>query len=379
MPFLTNDFLKIDHKSGVVVKLHCMIQNIFENQLYLSYFHDKKIDKNVVNKYHEYDFKLTQSKFILNTENEIDENLMDEDQHEGNTLLERLVLNCVPIPGSKRDSDMRVLVYEYDDENIKINEERLFVGVAYVIMGRIEIHSWFNIKDFSRNYYPIIGLKDLNMYNIYKQSSSIKIENSENLLSNLYSIQKEKLKFNFKETRNKLKSFLSEIFGGDELLSEYIIIYLTSRVFSRFATYVTGKFCLNISRVKLEKDLQILDINPSKNFNINNIQSGISKLFEQICGKFIYFPFNIKNLNDKNFKSIFDVNKDELRQGLLQLVDNTYLVVDERQMETGQLNETGVNNLTALTNLIDGQFMHYEYPYNKVRENLFNRSKSIKM
>ena len=84
-------------------------------------------------------------------------------------------------------------------------------------------------------------------------------------------------------------------------------------------------------------------------------------------------------MNDKNFKSIFDVNKDELRQGLLQLVDNTYLVVDERQMETGQLNETGVNNLTALTNLIDGQFMHYEYPYNKVRENLFNRSKSIKM
>lgn len=377
MPVLTKDFLKSDHKSGVVVKFHCMVQNIFENQLYLSFFLDKKLNKSVVNKYHEYDYKSIQSKLTkYNTENEIEENLMDEDHNtEGNTLLERLVLNCVPIPGiNKDDPDIKVLVYEYENENIKINEERLFVGVAYVIMGRIEIHSWFNIKDYTKLFYPKISLIDnVKMYDIYKYSNNIKIDNSDTFGTKLYSSQREKLNLNFQETRSKLKLVLTEIFGGDELLSEYIILYFASRVFSRFATFVTGKFCLNISRIQLEKHLLTLDINSSKNFNINDVESSVRRLFQLIFSQFIYFPFNIKNLNDKNFKSFFDVNIDELRQGLLQVVDNTYLVVDERVMEAGHLNETGLNNLQALTNLIEGQFMHYEYPYSKVNSLYYSR------
>jgi hypothetical protein len=364
VPYLTKDFLKIDHKNGVLVKFHCMVQNISENQLYLSYFHDKNLNKNAVNKYHEYDFKSIQK-------NEVDENLMDEDSNiENKTLLERLVLNCVPIPGTNKDDpDMKVFVYEYDNEHVKINEERLFVGVAYVIMGKIEVHSWFNILDFSKLFYPKIPVEGLSIYDIYRHSNNVKIENIDNLLNKFYLTQKEKLKLNFKETRNKLKLVLSEIFGGDELLAEYILLYLTSRVFSRYSTIVTGKFCLNISRVNLEKDLQTLDINPSKNFNLTTLESCVRKLFEAICGRFIYFPFTVKNMNEKTFKSFFDVTKDELRQGLLQVVDSTYFVVDERVMETGQLNENGLNNLQALVNLIEGQFMHYEYPYNNVEIN----------
>jgi hypothetical protein len=38
-----------------------MIQNIYENQLYLSFYHDKSLNTNVLNKYHEYDFKSIQS------------------------------------------------------------------------------------------------------------------------------------------------------------------------------------------------------------------------------------------------------------------------------------------------------------------------------
>jgi hypothetical protein len=299
----------------------------------------------------------------------MDENLMDEDHNmENKTLLERLVLNCVQIPGKINSiRDMKVLVYEYDNENIKINEERLFIGVAYMIMGRIELHSWFNIKDYSKLIYPGVPLDCVNLYDIYRYSNNMKLESSENSLSKLYLSQKERMNLDFKETRSKLKSVFTEIFGGDELLSEYLLMFLSSRVFSRYSTIVTGKLCLNISKLKLEKDLQTLEISPSNKFNISSVDASLKKLFGSICNQSLFFSSSVKNLNDIPFKSFFDVNKDELRQGYLQVVDNTYLVLDERVIEAGQLNENGLNNLQALANLIEGQFMHYEYPYTKVK------------
>jgi len=299
----------------------------------------------------------------------MDENLMDEDHNlENKTLLERLVLNCVQIPGKVyNNQEMKVLVYDYDNENVKINEERLFVGVAYMIMGRIELHSWFNIKDYSKIIYPGVPLDCLNLYDIYRYSNNMKVESFENSLSKLYLSQKERLNVDFKETRRKLKSVFTEIFGGDELVSEYLLMYLSSRVFSRYSTIVTGKLCLNISKLKLEKDLQTLEISPSNKFNISSIDACLKKLFGSICNQLLFFSSSVKNLNDIPFKSFFDVNKDELRQGYLQVVDNTYLLLDERVIEAGQLNENGLNNLQALANLIEGQFMHYEYPYTKVK------------
>lgn len=298
----------------------------------------------------------------------MEENLMDEDLNlENKILLERLVLNCVQIPGKvNTSSDMKVIVYDYENENIRINEERLFVGVAYLIMGRIELHSWFNIKDYSKIIYPGISLDCINLYDIYKHSNNMKIENFENNLGKIYLSQKERINLDFKQIRNKLKSVLAEIFAGDELLSEYLMIYLCSRVFSRYSTIVTGKLCLNISKLKLEKDLQTIEINPSNKYNLSSIDACLKKLFELITNQSILFSFSVKNLNEISFKSYFDVNKDELRQGLLQVVDNTYLILDERVIQAGQLNENGLNNLQALANLIEGQYMHYEYPYTKV-------------
>ena len=100
----------------------------------------------------------------------MDEDLMEEDYNMDNkTLLERLVLNCVHIPGTRNyDPEMRVIVYDYDNENVKINEERLSVGIAYVIMGRIELQSWFSIKDYSKLFYPNIPLEGFNLYAINK-------------------------------------------------------------------------------------------------------------------------------------------------------------------------------------------------------------------
>ena len=54
----------MNNTTGILVKYHSMIQNIYENQLYLSYFHDNGLNKNVVNKYYEHDYKSLQSKVL---------------------------------------------------------------------------------------------------------------------------------------------------------------------------------------------------------------------------------------------------------------------------------------------------------------------------
>jgi hypothetical protein len=65
IPNLTSELLTSNNKSGLLVKYHSMIQNIYENQLYLSFYHDKTVNRNVINKYHEYDFKSIQSNLII--------------------------------------------------------------------------------------------------------------------------------------------------------------------------------------------------------------------------------------------------------------------------------------------------------------------------
>jgi len=80
----------------------------------------------------------------------------------------------------------------------------------------------------------------------------------------------------------------------------------------------------------------------------------------------MYFGLSVKDLNSCFFKSQYDLNNEELRQGYLQVVDDTYLILDERVMSEGKLNENGINNLQALQNLIDYQSLPYDYPYNKI-------------
>jgi len=109
-----------------------------------------------------------------------------------------------------------------------------------------------------------------------------------------------------------------------------------------------------------------MDVNPSKVDYITTINSGLDKLFNHMSNQYLYFPYTIKGLNEMTFKSHFDVTKDELRQGFLQVPDSTFLVLDERSLGEGKLNENGLSNLQSVVNLVEGQFMHYEYPYNNI-------------
>jgi len=108
-----------------------------------------------------------------------------ESSLENKVLLERLILNCVSIPGTSNNLLKPVIVYDYDNSDIKLNEERLYIGVLYLEKERYELHSWFSIKDYTKFFCTKLSKDyEFNLYEYYKYSSGMRVD-SEKLLKNL--------------------------------------------------------------------------------------------------------------------------------------------------------------------------------------------------
>ena len=279
-----------------------MPQNIIENQLYVCATNK---DNNIVfNKYCETDYE---------------EDLLDEESISDNKntiLLERLLVNAVQIPGMTdwlkkeiftNNYNKKILLYEYENDNIKVNEERLVIGLAYKYEDTIILHSWFNIK------------------NIISKPSSIDILT----------------------TRDELFKMLSNI-TNDNLITEYLIILLTSQLYARNEDLLLGKIALNIKG----KDYEVC--------------KKITNIINEIVHFHVNLDVTISNLNKHLYAPRFDPNTDELIQGILQTVNHTIITINELYLESGNLDQNGLKNWENVRNLINFQSMIYDYPYSKV-------------
>lgn len=74
----------------------------------------------------------------------------------------------------------------------------------------------------------------------------------------------------------------------------------------------------------------------------------------------------IENMNHLKFIPHKDYTANRLVSGLLQLPNNTSLVIDETLLEQGQLDTPGVHNVTALSNLITWQKVDYDFSYHQM-------------
>jgi hypothetical protein len=339
--FLENHEKKLN---GSLVRINCMIQNIVENQLFMSVVNDKKNDdKLLVNKYFEFEVENNQINQM-----EVEEDLLqEEDNIKGGVLDERLVLNCSSIPGINQSlcskfeipkekylKNKKLIIYDYENNqngSYKINDEILVIGVAYERDNVIIIHSWILIKDFIKN--------------------SIKTT----FLKPQYILQ----------GRELIGKYIKEIFlQDDNLLSEYLTLFLCSQILARVGTIFIGKMNLNVILSNESANTRGNEINIFKNL--------ISKIFSfinQIVNYSIEFNISIPNLKKNFLFPRFDVNTEELLPGLLQTLDQTFLLFDEIQMSEGNLDELGVKNYNCIKNLIEFNTMTYEYPYNKIEIN----------
>ncbi|NXE17576.1 MCMBP protein, partial [Ardeotis kori] len=150
--------------------------------------------------------------------------------------------------------------------------------------------------------------------------------------------------------RAELLGFLTHALLGDSLAAEYLILHLISTVYARRDVLPLGKFTVNLSGC------------PRNSIFTEHIY----RIIQQLVPASYRLQMTIENMNHSRFIPRKDYAANRLVSGVLQLASNTSLVVDETQLQQGQLDKTGVHNVTALGNLITWQKVDYDFNYHQM-------------
>ena len=290
-----------------------MVQNIIENQIYMALAKTKKDNKIITNKFHEANDSDKNNENMDIEEDNLEDDFGFNSDYTDTILSERLVINAISLPGLtnwhlekyssssyKEISKKKVLVYDYDNNNsdIKVNDERMTIGLAYIYNDFIILHSWFNINNYISDYLP----KKINLPN-------------ENLC----------------EIRKEMLEYFNSIFLDDEILSEYLILLMTSQIIAKVGTLLLGKLSLN------------LQINSHKENNSDiKIKNILKEILKNISTNFLDLKITTNSLNESSLVPRFNVETEELNQGELQIMKKTLLILDEVDMDDGKLDNNGV-------------------------------------
>ncbi|KAM5142375.1 mini-chromosome maintenance complex-binding protein [Mantella aurantiaca] len=150
--------------------------------------------------------------------------------------------------------------------------------------------------------------------------------------------------------RAELLGFLTHAMLGDGLVAEYLIFHLLSTVYARRDVLPLGKFALNLSGCPRS----------------GAFTQHLYRVVQQMVSSSYYLPMTIENMNRSRFIPQKDYAANRLLSGVLQLSSHTSLLVDETLLEQGQLDTTGVRNVTALGNVITWQKVDYDFRYHQM-------------
>jgi len=158
----------------------------------------------------------------------------------------------------------------------------------------------------------------------------------------------------FELIRRKIIESLAKIMFGDSLAAEYVLLNAISRVYGRVEPMALGKFSVNVTKCPIAADGRSL-----------SVPNEVGKFFELATTKSHMMQLTISNLNKDRFVPKKDYNANRLTSGLLQLSEGTHLVLDETVLQPGQLNADGVQNLTAIGNVIQWQKVDYDFKFHQ--------------
>ena len=151
--------IKIDETNNEIklIKFFGTIQNVNENQLYISAKYDSKNNKYLINKY----FENNSNIIALEEDNMADNSGKD-------ILSDRLRLELTKVVGLNEylekqcnldEKVKEILVYDYSNSFTKINQNILVIGVAYYREEKIIIHGWKILGNYEK-------IKICNDYNL---------------------------------------------------------------------------------------------------------------------------------------------------------------------------------------------------------------------
>ncbi|GAB1607546.1 mini-chromosome maintenance complex-binding protein-like [Argonauta hians] len=150
-----------------------------------------------------------------------------------------------------------------------------------------------------------------------------------------------------KTLRRRLLELLQQVAFGDSLAAEYLLCHLISSVYFSSGLLPIGKLSLNLSKVP-----------PS---------FGYARLLHQFISSLVtkcyLLPLSLSYLNGRSFNPQKDYSKNRLKSSVLQMSKQTHLVLDETQLEAGQLNVEGHKNIKTLESVIRVQKIQYDFGF----------------
>ncbi|XP_050399307.1 mini-chromosome maintenance complex-binding protein [Patella vulgata] len=255
-----------------------------------------------------------------------------------------------PLPG---ETGLTCLVKIYDDvDTFKVNDVVEFIGILSVDPAMAQFPDSQEGEEFEtpeerQAHSPppsLVPRLHVVLYN--------KLNHDNPLLPPLktdsaYTEALSSLQSNIVNLRNELISVLEYSLLGDNLAAEYLLSHLISYVYGRADVMPLGKLSLNLSNCP----------------NSRYYGGLMHRLISAILTKSHLLPMTIENMNTMKLIPKKDIKANRLESGILQLSDNTQLLIDETLLQTGQLNPQGVRNVTALGNLITWQKVEYDFNF----------------
>lgn len=150
--------------------------------------------------------------------------------------------------------------------------------------------------------------------------------------------------------REELLAYFTHVLLGDALAAEYLILHLISDVYTRRDVLPLGKFTLNLSGCP----------------TVSSYTERLYQIIQQLVPSSFYLGMSLQTMNQVRLVPKKDYVANRLVSGALQLARNTSLFLDETKLEQGQLDTTGVRNVTALGNLISWQKVDYDFSYHQM-------------
>lgn len=153
--------------------------------------------------------------------------------------------------------------------------------------------------------------------------------------------------------RQALIEYLAGALSGDKLAAELVLLAVIARIHARRANLCLGALTLNISNFAA----------PSS----NSAQTQLSRRLNLLLSAVVDVSMDLASLNDER-KPLYPKSAGEgtgLEAGRLQLVNGTTLVVNEGTMGEGQLKESGIRNIRALSSVLEQHKLPYAFPYSE--------------
>ncbi|CAH2058608.1 unnamed protein product [Thlaspi arvense] len=156
----------------------------------------------------------------------------------------------------------------------------------------------------------------------------------------------------FKEIREGLMKYLTDLLGNDHIAAQFLLLHLLSKVHGRVDNVAVGKLSLNL--IHLNKE------------SMSIFGTQLSNALKSLLPFTQSIPLTIEYLNTTSLGPKKDYGINRLVPGVLQIADGTHLILDETELQPGTLNSAGVENAELLKNLTECQKVEYDFQYYKM-------------